>query len=144
MSLPPQLSAIVEDFRAAPPELRIDFLIEYAEKLPPLPEELRGSDDLERVVECQTPFFLATHLREDDTVELFFEAPPESPTTRAFAGILYEGLSGEKVDDVLAVPDGFYNDMGLAESISALRLRGMAAIMARMKRQLREARARVS
>jgi cysteine desulfuration protein SufE len=144
MSLPEKLSAIVEDFRSAPPELRIDFLIEYAEKLPPLPEELRGSDELERVVECQTPFFLATHVTDRDTVELFFEAPPESPTTRAFAGILYEGLWGLPVDEVLEVPDGFYNDMGLAESISALRLRGMAAIMGRMKRQLRQARAGVS
>ena len=141
MSLPPKLSAIVEDFRAAPPELRIDFLIEYAEKLPPLPEDLSGSEELERVVECQTPFFLATHVTDDGTVELFFEAPPESPTTRAFAGILHEGLSGLPVDQVLEVPNGFYNDMGLAESISALRLRGMSAIMARMKRQLRESQA---
>ena len=141
MSLPPSLAAIVEDFQSAPPDLRVDFLIEYAEKLPPLPEEISSRDDLERVVECQTPFFLATQLNDDRTVQLYFDAPPESPTTRAFAGILHEGLSGLPVDDVLDVPNGFYNEMGLAESISALRLRGMDAIMARLKRQLRNAAA---
>lgn len=139
MSLPPSLAAIVEDFQSAPPDLRVDFLIEYAEKLPPLPEDISSRGDLERVVECQTPFFLAAQLNDDKTVELYFDAPPESPTTRAFAGILHEGLSGLPVDEVLAVPNGFYNEMGLAESISALRLRGMDAIMARLKRQLKDA-----
>ena len=138
-ALPPRLAAIVEDFRAAPPELRIDFLIEYAEKLPPLPDDIQSSDELERVVECQTPFFLAARVAPDGTAELHFDAPPESPTTRAFAGILHEGLAGLPAHQVLDVPDHFYDDMGLAESISALRLRGMAAIVARMKRQLREA-----
>lgn len=137
-ALPPRLAAIVDDFRAAPPELRIDFLIEYAEKLPPLPDDLAGHDAMERVVECQTPFFLAAQVADDGTAHLHFDAPAESPTTRAFAGILHEGLSGLPVREVLDVPDQFYDDMGLAESISALRLRGMAAIMARMKRQLRE------
>lgn len=142
MSLPPALSAIVEDFRAAPADLRIEFLIEYAEKLPPLPDELSSRTDLERVVECQTPFFLATDVTEDGTVRLWFDAPAESPTTRAFAGILHEALDGEPVDVVLDVPNGFYTEMGLQESISALRLRGMSAIMQRMKRQLRDAKDR--
>lgn len=144
MSLPPELSAIVDDFRAAPADLRIDFLIEYAEKLPPLPDDLSSRQDLERVVECQTPFFLATDVAEDGTVQLWFDAPAESPTTRAFAGILHEALNGRPVDEVLAVPDGFYTEMGLQESISALRLRGMSAIMHRMKRQLRDARDRLA
>lgn len=139
--LPPALAAIVDDFQAAPPDLRIEFLIEYAEKLPPLPEDFSSEGSLERVVECQTPFFLATRIDDAGAAHLFFDAPPESPTTRAFAGILHEGLSGLPVDQVLAVPDMFYEEMGLAEAISALRLRGMAAIMARMKRQLRAARA---
>ena len=137
-TLPPRLAAIVEDFRAAPPDLRIEFLIEYAEKLPPLPPDLAGHDNMERVVECQTPFFLSAQVSENGTADLHFDAPPEAPTTRAFAGILHEGLSGLPVHDVLDVPNHFYEEMGLAESISALRLRGMDAIMARMKRQLRE------
>lgn len=138
MSLPPRLAAIVDDFRAAPPELRIDFLIEYAERLPPVPGRIADHSQMEQVVECQTPFFLATEVADDRRVALHFDAPPESPTTRAFAGILHQGLDGLPADEVLAVPDSFYDEMGLSESISALRLRGMAAIMARMKRQIRE------
>ena len=57
---------------------------------------------------------------------------------RGFAGILREGLEGEPWEDVVAVPPDFYSGMGLQEVVSALRLRGMGAILGRLKRQIRE------
>ena len=48
------------------------------------------------------------------------------------------GLEDEPWQDVLAVPADFYSSMGLQEVVSALRLRGMGAILARLKRQIRE------
>ena len=36
------------------------------------------------------------------------------------------------------MPDDFYTDLGLAALISPLRLRGMSAMLARIKRRLRE------
>ena len=63
----------------------------------------------------------------------------EAPTTRGFASILAAGLDGQSAADILAVPDDFYTDLGLAALISPLRLRGMSAMLARIKRRLREA-----
>jgi cysteine desulfuration protein SufE len=139
MSTTPELQRIVDLFAGAPKDLRLQALLEYSRKVGPLPADLQGHRDLmEQVPECQTPFFLATRLDDDNRVQLHFDVPAEAPTTRGFAGILQAGLNGAKADDVLATPDDFYTKMGLAEVLSSLRLRGMSAILARMKRQVRQ------
>jgi len=135
----PELQRIVDLFAGAPKELRAQALLEYSRKVPPLPEELAGHRELmEQVPECQTPFFLATDLDDEGRVTLHFDVPAESPTTRGFAGILWSGLNGATAETVLATPNDFYTRMGLAEVISALRLRGMNAILVRMKRQVQD------
>jgi cysteine desulfuration protein SufE len=138
MAAPPaSLTRIVELFAGAPRELRLQALLDYARGLPPLPDRLAANHDaMEQVPECQTPFFLTTELDGAGRVQLFFDVPAEAPTTRGFAGILTTGLSGATPAEVLATPDDFYARMGLAEVISSLRLRGMAAILARLKRQV--------
>lgn len=136
--IPERLEAIISAFKSAPKPLRLQLLLEYSRKVPPLPQALEGQrDQMERVHECQTPFFVATSF-EGDTVTLHFDAPEEAPTTRGFAGILSEGLNGESADAILSTPDDFYASMGLAEVISPLRLRGMSAIIGRLKRQVRD------
>ena len=139
MSVPEQLQSIVSTFRSAPKQLRLQLLLEYSKKVPPLPAELEGSrDQMEKVHECQTPFFIATEFPDENHVVFHFDAPPEAPTTRGFAGILSEGLSGLSSKQILETPDDFYMQMKLGEVISPLRLRGMSAIMGRLKRQVSE------
>lgn len=142
MPLPEKLARIVDLFAGAPRELRLQALLEYSRKVAPLPEHLAGHrEEMEQVVECQTPFFLATEVADDRTVRLWFDVPAEAPTTRGFAGILTSGFEGATAEEILATPDDFYDDLGLAEVISSLRLRGMAAILFRLKRQVRDAMA---
>lgn len=139
MPTAPSLQRIVDLFAGAPKDLRVQALLEYSRKVPPLPPELAEHPErLEKVPECQTPFFLATELDEDDRVRLHFDVPAESPTTRGFAGILYSGLDGATSNEVLETPNDFYLKMGLGEAISSLRLRGMGSILARLKRQVNE------
>ena len=139
MTTPAKLQRIVDLFAGAPKDLRLEALLEYSRKVPPLPPDLEGHREaMEQVVECQTPFFLATEVDEDQRVHVWFDCPPQAPTTRGFAGVLAEGLNGATVDEVLDVPEDFYTRMGLAEAISSLRLRGMGAILHRLKRQLRD------
>nr|WP_221380925.1 SufE family protein [Actinoplanes polyasparticus] len=134
--MPPNLAEIVDEFASAPRELVLEMLLEFADSMPPLPADLAAHDGMEQVPECQTQFFLKAVVRPDDTVETFFDCPPEAPTTRAFAGILAEGLEGASTAEILAVPDDLYARMGLAQTISPLRIRGGSAILARLKRQV--------
>ena len=131
-----ELQEIVDEFAATPKSLRLAVLLDFANNLPPVPDHI-DRDALEQVHECQTPFFVAAEL-EDGRVSLHFDAPPEAPTTRGYAGVLAAGLSGATVDEVLDIPADFFAGMGLSELISPLRLRGMGAILARVKRQVVE------
>jgi cysteine desulfuration protein SufE len=135
MSIPAKLKTMIDVMAASPKDFRIEALLDYSKRLPPLPDHIDASE-LEQVEECQSPFFLATELDDDGKVRMYFEAPPEAPTTRGFAAIVFDGLDGETPEVILGVPDDFFYDMGLAEVISPLRLRGMSAILARLKRQV--------
>jgi cysteine desulfuration protein SufE len=140
--LPPQLAEIVEDFQALAERDRLQLLLEFSQELPPLPERYDGHPDaMEPVPECQSPVFLAVEVDAADgarTVHVFFSAPPEAPTTRGFASILRAGLDGLPAADVLDVPDDVSYRLGLTDAVSPLRLRGMAGMLARIKRRVRE------
>lgn len=134
-----RLQQIVAMFAEAPPQVRLQALLDYSRRLPPLP--VRFSEDrelMERVDECQTPFFMAVEVDPERIVNLFFDVPAESPTVRGYAGILRESLDGADLEEILRVPEDFYLRMGLQEAVSPLRLRGMGAIVATLKRRLRD------
>ena len=144
--LPEALDEIANDFTSLSVRDRLTLLLEFSDDLPELPERYEGHPELlEQVHECQSPLFLAVEVEgadgsvapPDRRVHLYFQAPPEAPTTRGFASILHAGLDGLTVDEVLAVPDDAPFRFGLGEAVSPLRLRGMAAMLARIKRQLR-------
>jgi len=139
MDLPEKLQRVVDRFASAPRELKGQALLRYAEKVPPLPAEYADDPSrLARVHECQSPFFLATQIDDDGGVHLHFDCPPETPTVRGFAGVLREGLEGEHFSVVLNVPITFYSAMGLEEIVSPMRLRGMGAILAAIRRGIVE------
>jgi len=134
--MPAALAEVVSDFQEVQGQDKLALLLEFANELPALPTDLEEAA-MEPVPECQSPLFLHVDTADRDKVRLYFSAPPEAPTTRGFAAILAAGLDKQSADDILAVPDDFYSDLGLAALISPLRLRGMSAMLARIKRRLR-------
>ena len=136
MSLPPKLAELVTDFAELEGKDKLALLLELSDELPDLPDGMDVAD-MEQVPECQTPLFVTVDASDVGSVRLYFQAPAEAPTTRGFAAILHQGLDGESREAVLAVPEDFYAALGLAETVSPLRLRGLSAMLARIKRQLR-------
>ena len=137
-ALPEQLADIRDDFLALELKTRLQLLLEFSNELPELPAQYAVHPDLlERVVECQSPVFIFVDVDDDGLVHMFATAPREAPTTRGFASILVQGLSGLSADDVLAVPDDYPNSIGLTQAVSPLRIRGMTGMLARVKRQIR-------
>jgi cysteine desulfuration protein SufE len=140
VTLPAPLAELVDDFADVTPKERLQLLLELSEELPALPERYAdAADTMEQVHECQSPLFLAVEVEDagEQAVHLFFSAPREAPTTRGFASIMSTGLDGQPAADVLAVPDDFYLALGLGQAVSPLRLRGISAMLARIKSQVR-------
>lgn len=133
------LEDLIDDFNSIGVKDRLTLLLEYSDNLPELPPKYSDHPDLlERVEECQSPIYLFVEVDGSSKVNLFFSAPAEAPTTRGFASILHEALDGKTAEEVLAVDEDFANRIGLAEAVSPLRMRGMRAMLHRIKRQVRE------
>lgn len=136
MNLPAQLAEIREDFHAVPDRDRLTLLLEFSDELPDVPDRYRDVP-FEQVHECQSPVFITTEVSEG-RVRMFAKAPPEAPTTRGFASILVQGISGLTTEEALGIPSDFPFDLGITDQVSPLRLRGMVGMLGRVQRQVRE------
>ena len=139
--LPDSLAGIRDEFLELDEPDRLQLLLEFSQELPEMPAVYADSPEAcERVAECQSPVFIVLEVSDDDIVTMHASAPAEAPTTRGFASILVQGLSGLSADEVLAVPDDFPQTIGLTRAVSPLRIAGMTGMLLRAKRQVREKR----
>lgn len=137
--LPDALAEIQAEFLTLAESDRLQLLLEFSQELPPVPEELADHPELtERVLECQSPVFIAVDVSPGAVVTMHATAPPEAPTTRGFASILVQGISGLSVEEVLGIPDDYPQSIGLTRAVSPLRIAGMTGMLLRAKRQVRE------
>ncbi|MCC2032148.1 SufE family protein [Microbacterium allomyrinae] len=135
--LPDSLAAIRDEFLELAEPDRLQLLLEYSYELPAVPAEYEGRPELtERVLECQSPVFIVLDVDESGSVSMHATAPPEAPTTRGFASILVQGLTGLSVAEVLAVPADYPQSIGLTRAVSPLRISGMTGMLMRAKRQV--------
>jgi cysteine desulfuration protein SufE len=140
-TVPAALAEIREDFLALEEPERLQLLLEFSSELPAVPARYDGHPELcERVVECQSPVYIIVEVDDNDIVAMHATAPAEAPTTRGFASILVQGLTGLTADEVLAVPDDYPQSIGLTRAVSPLRIAGMTGMLLRAQRQVQAKR----
>ena len=139
-NVPDTLAEIRDDFLELPEAERLQLLLEFSQELPEVSEEVASHPEMcERVAECQSPVYIYVEV-EDGIVTMHATAPPEAPTTRGFASILVQGISGLSADDVLSIPDDYPQSIGLTRAVSPLRIGGMTGMLTRVKRQVTQKR----
>ena len=133
----PTLDTIIPRFKAADRSTRLETLLDYSRRLPPLPDRLEAEKDRgdHRVHECQTPVFLWVEL-EDGKVHIHADVPRESPTVRGFISLLARTLEGAAPEDVAKIPDDLLDQLGLSETLGMTRTQGLTAILQRIKRSV--------
>ena len=136
--VPPGIQKILNRFAALSPDLVRQALVQYANRLPPLPERFQALDPEQyRVHECQTPVAIYPELKEG---RLYFHAdvPQGAPTIRALLAMIFEAVNGEPPETVMAIPSDFVRqvmdklglgtrEVGLNAMVQRLKLAAMAA-----------------
>jgi cysteine desulfuration protein SufE len=128
-----KLDRYIARFNAADRATRLEALLDFSRRLPPLPPEREPERESHRVPECQTPVFLWVEV-EDGIVRISADVPRESPTVRGFVSLLIHGLEGATPAEVAALPNDLLHSLGLDETLGMLRMHGLTAIVQRLKR----------
>jgi cysteine desulfuration protein SufE len=138
----PSLETLIPRFKAADPQTRLETLLDYSKKLPPLPEryEAEKQQGHNRVDECQTPVYLWVEV-DGGKVHIHADVPRESPTVRGFVSLLARTLDSETPEAVAQLPDDLLDQLGLSETLGMTRTQGLTAILNRIKRSVATARA---
>lgn len=136
--VPPGIQKILNRFATLSPDLVRQALVQYANRLPPLPERFSGLDaEQYRVHECQTPVAIYPELKDG---KLYFHAdvPQGAPTIRALLAMIFEAVNGQPPESVLAIPSDFVRqvmdklglgtrEVGLNAMVQRLKLAAKAA-----------------
>ncbi|MBW3570301.1 MAG: SufE family protein [Gemmatimonadetes bacterium] len=138
--IPPSIDRILRRFATLTPDMTRQALVQYANKLPPLPDHLQGVDlEQYRVHECQTPVAIFPEV-VDGKMYYHAEVPRESAAIRALLAMIFDAVNGQPPETVLAIPPDFVRQVMGKIGLSA-REAGLTAMVERLKRAARAAAA---
>jgi cysteine desulfuration protein SufE len=125
----------IQRFASADSQLRLELLLDYARKLPALPERYQLARDKgeNRVPECMSPVFLFLEAN-NGKLTLFGDAPVEAPTVRGFVALLAREIKDASPEEVAAIPSDILDRLKLTELLGMTRMQGLTAIVGRVKR----------
>ena len=140
---PPGVEKILSRFRALGREERMQALVSYARKLEPLPERFVALEGESFVVpECQTPVRIFPEFR-DGTLHFYGDLDARrSPTVAAFLSILFSAINDQPPEVTLSIPEDFVRVVMQSIGLGAREV-GLDALVARVKRDAREAARRI-
>jgi cysteine desulfuration protein SufE len=136
--LPPSIDKILRRFATLSPDMTRQALVQYAAKLPPLPERFQGVDQEQyRVHECQTPVAIFPEVVEG---KMYYHAdlPRESAALRALLAMIFDAVNGQPPETVLGIPPDFVRQVMGKIGLQA-REAGLNAMVERLRRAARQA-----
>jgi cysteine desulfuration protein SufE len=133
-----KLDEIVSQFQMLSPSDRLELLMEYADRLPALPEAYHALRDsgLYLIRECRSPVFLMVEVRQG-YVHVVADVPQEAPVARGFVSVLVSAFDGVSVDEVMSAPPDLLQHLGLSGLLGMQRTRGLTAVYRRLVSETR-------
>jgi cysteine desulfuration protein SufE len=136
--IPPAIEKLLRRFARLTPDLARQALVQYADRLPPLPERFRGLDPEQyRVHECQSPVAIFPEV-VDGRMRYHADVPRSAPTIRALLAMIFEALNDQPPEAVLAIPPDFVRRVMGGIGLETREV-GLNAMVERLKRAARAA-----
>jgi cysteine desulfuration protein SufE len=136
--IPPAIQKVLRRFATLTPDLTRQALVQYANRLPPLPEQFRDLDrERYAVHECQTPVAIYPEVR-DGLMYYHADVPQGAPTIRALLAMIFEAVNGQPPATVLAIPQDFVRQIMDKLGLGTREV-GLNAMVERLKRAARAA-----
>ncbi len=124
-----RLTEIIEKFQHIDREFMLELLLDYANKLPAVPDRLSQADDREahRMHECMTPVYLWLE-DVNGRRRMYAEVPPESATVRGFISLMIAAFDDQPLVEFEKAPEDLLAETGLLPMIGMNRRQGLQAI----------------
>ena len=136
--IPPAIQKILRRFATLTPDMTRQALVQYAHKLPPLPERFQSLDrEAFRVHECQTPVAIYPEV-VDGRMRYHADVPQGAPTIRALLAMIFEAVNDQPPESVLAIPPDFVRQVMDKLGLGTREV-GLNAMVDRLKRAARAA-----
>ena len=105
--IPEGIQKILKRFATLTPDLTRQALVQYANRLPPLPERFQQLDRNDYAVhECMTPVAIYPEV-VDGKMYYYADVPQSAPTIRALLAMIFEAINGQPPETVIAIPSDF-------------------------------------
>lgn len=136
--VPEGIQKILCRFATLTPDMTRQALVQYANRLPPLPDRFQTLDREEyRVHECQTPVAIYPEV-VDGRMHFHADVPQGAPTIRALLAMIFEAVNGQTPEAVLAIPQDFVRQVMDKLGLGTREV-GLNAMVDRLKRAARAA-----
>ena len=134
--IPPGIQKILKRFAMLTPDLTRQALVQYAHKLPPLPERFATLDRSDYAVhECQTPVAIYPEV-VDGKMYYHADVPQGAPTIRALLAMIFEAVNGQRPEVVARIPQDFVRQVMDKLGLGTREV-GLNAMVERLRRAAR-------
>ncbi|MCH9055794.1 SufE family protein [Synechococcus sp. PCC 6716] len=129
--LPASLERIIQRFQQiSEPKRRYEYLLCFAKRLPPFPDEQKVV--AHRVPGCVSQVYVTASLEQGKVI---FQGDSDSQLTKGLVGLLVEGLNGLAPAEIIQLTPDFIQQTGLDVSLTPSRANGFYNIFQTMQQK---------
>lgn len=123
---------LLDEFNDCSDDERLQLILEFGDKLPPLPESFKTEEN--RVRGCQSNVWMVARPTADEPPHMHFDGDSDGRIVRGLIAILLSLVNDKTPAEILALDlDDVFQQLHLARYVSRMRSNGLASMIRRVR-----------